>query len=227
MKDAVKCINVKKTYGDEEARVEALRGIDMAAYTNELLMLVGPSGCGKTTLLSVITGILSFDSGDIFVFGEEIGKMSEAEKTAFRKENIGFIFQSLHLIPTWTALENTSIPLILKGIEEDEAYARSEEMLKRVGLSHRKDALPTHMSGGEQQRVAICRGCVHEPRLIICDEPTSTLDHKTGIQVVELIKEVAVSQEKAVILVTHDTRIFELADRILHMDDGLVLGELA
>jgi putative ABC transport system ATP-binding protein len=226
MRDAVKCRNVKKTYGDEEAKVQALRGIDMEAHTNELLMLVGPSGCGKTTLLSVITGILSFDSGDIFVFGHEIGKLSEAEKAAFRKENIGFIFQALHLIPTWTALENTSIPLILKGISEDEAFARGEEILNRVGLSHRKDALPSHMSGGEQQRVAICRGCVHEPRLIICDEPTSTLDHRTGIQVVELIKEVAVSEDKAVILVTHDSRIFDLADRILGMDDGRILGDI-
>ncbi|MCC5832565.1 MAG: ABC transporter ATP-binding protein [Chlamydiales bacterium] len=226
MNFAVKCENVKKIYGDEETRVEALRGINMEARTKELLMLVGPSGCGKTTLLSVITGILSFDSGQIFLFGEEIGRMSEAEKAAFRKENIGFIFQALNLIPTWTALENISIPLILKGFREDEAYARGEEILKRVGLAHRKDALPTHMSGGEQQRVAICRGCVHEPRLIICDEPTSTLDHKTGVQVVKLIKEVAVSEEKAVILVTHDTRIYEFADRILTMEDGQILGEL-
>jgi len=226
MTEAIKCHDVKKTYGEEEYLVEALRGINLEAQTNELLMIVGPSGCGKTTLLSVVSGILSFDSGDCFVFGADIGAMNEIEKTAFRKENIGFIFQSLHLIPTWTALENASIPLILNGVDEDEAYARGEEMLTRVGLSHRKNALPHHMSGGEQQRVAICRGCVHEPRLIICDEPTSTLDHHTGIQVVELIKEVAVSENKAVIIVTHDARIFEFADCILQMDDGRIIDEL-
>ncbi len=226
IKNAVKCQNLTKTYGEEEARVEALRGINLEAHANELLMLVGPSGCGKTTLLSVISGILSFDAGNIHVFGEDIGNMNEVEKTAFRKKNIGFVFQALHLIPTWTALENASIPLLLNGVSEEDAYARGAEMLNKVGLAHRKDALPLHMSGGEQQRVAICRGCVHEPRLIICDEPTSTLDHQTGIHVVELIKEVAVSEDKAVIIVTHDDRIFGFADRILRMDDGRIIGAL-
>ena len=225
MNSAVTCQSVKKTYGDEEALVEALRGIDLNVNTNELLMIVGPSGCGKTTLLSVISGILTFDSGTCSVFGKDIGSMSESEKTAFRKEYIGFIFQALHLIPTWTALENASIPLILNGTNEEEAFQRGEEMLKRVGLEHRKQALPSHMSGGEQQRVAICRGCVHEPRLIICDEPTSTLDSRTGIQVVELIKEVAVSENKAVIIVTHDARIFDFADRILQMEDGRIIRD--
>jgi len=199
---AVKCHEVKKTYGEKESLVQALRGVNLEAKTNELLVIVGPSGSGKTTLLSVISGILSLDSGDCFVFGENIGTMAETKKAAFRKANIGFVFQALHLIPTWTALENASIPLILNGTNEAEAYARGEKMLKRVGLEHLKNALPSHMSGGEQQRVAICRGCVHEPRLIICDEPTSTLDRKTGIQVVELIKEVAVTENKAVIIVT-------------------------
>ncbi len=223
MKNAVQCTQVRKTYGEEGSLVEALRGVDLEAHTNELLMLVGPSGSGKTTLLSVISGILSLDAGSCIVFGEEIGTMSEIEKAAFRKANIGFIFQALHLIPTWTALENIAIPLLLNGTDEQEAFRRAKKMLGRVGLEHRFNALPSHLSGGEQQRIAICRGCVHEPRLIICDEPTSTLDHQTGVQVVQLIREVAVKEDKAVILVTHDARIFEFADRILEMNDGSIV----
>lgn len=223
---AVKCQELRKTYGEEESLVEALRGVNLEVQTNELLMIVGPSGSGKTTLLSVISGILSFDSGELHVFGQNLKTLSQKEKTTFRKSNIGFIFQALHLIPTWTALENTAVPLLLNGTNEEEAYAQAEKMLKEVGLGHRIHSFPSHMSGGEQQRVAISRGCVHKPRLIICDEPTSTLDHRTGIHVVEIIKEIAVKEDKAVIIVTHDSRIFEFADRILEMEDGFIIREI-
>ena len=227
MTKAVQCHSLRKIYGEEETAVEALRGVEMEVETGELLMIVGPSGSGKTTLLSVISSILHYDAGTCRVFGIDIAQLNEVEKTAFRKKNIGFVFQAFHLVPTWTALENATVPLLLNGATREEAYACGAEMLKRVGLEHRMHALPSHMSGGEQQRVAICRACIHEPRLILCDEPTSTLDHTTGIQVVELIREVAVRSGKAVVIVTHDARIFEFADRILEMEDGQIVKTIA
>lgn len=223
---AVKCRDLQKTYGEKEALVYALRGVDLDVKTGELLMIVGPSGCGKTTLLSIITGILSQDSGECVVFEENINSLSVEQKTLFRKKNIGFIFQAFHLIPTLTAVENVSIPLLLNGHDEKEAFEQAKKMLTLVGLSHRMYALPSHMSGGEQQRVAICRGCIHNPHLIVCDEPTSTLDHDTGMRVLQLFREIAVEKEKALIVVTHDSRIYQFADRILKMDDGRIIGEL-
>ncbi|MCH9608640.1 MAG: putative ABC transporter ATP-binding protein YknY [Chlamydiales bacterium] len=223
MKIAVNCKNIIKTYGDEETKVHALRGINLEALQGELLMLVGPSGCGKTTLLSIISAIMDQDSGMCEIFGEDITVMSSAEKTAFRGRNIGFIFQSLNLIPTLTSLENTAVPLILDGVDKEEALQRAEEMLGKVGLHKRAHAYPPHMSGGEQQRVAVCRGCIHRPKLVVCDEPTSALDHKTGVQVMELFKEIVLSTESTLIVVTHDSRIYNFADRILRMDDGQVV----
>ncbi len=222
----VTCRGVKKDYGSEASLVHALRGVELEARAGELLMLVGPSGCGKTTLLSIITGILHQDSGSCKVFDEEINHLTEREKTLFRKNHIGFVFQTLHLIPSITAIENVMIPLILNEVDKEEAYDRSVKMLTRMGLAHRIDALPSHMSGGEQQRVAICRSCVHEPQLIVCDEPTSTLDHETGSEVMKLMRELVVNESNTLIVVTHDTRIYGFADRILRMDDGEIIGEL-
>ncbi len=221
---AVTCRSIKKSYGDEETKVTALCGIDLEAEVGELLMIAGPSGCGKTTLLSIISGIMTQDDGECLVFDEAINSMSSLHRTAYRGKNIGFIFQSFNLIPTLTALENIAVPLMLAGIDPQQALKRAEAMLERVGLHERKDALPTHMSGGEQQRVAVCRGCIHAPRLIVCDEPTSALDHKTGIQVLNLFKEMALTKESTLIIVTHDARIFEFADRVLKMDDGVIVG---
>ncbi|NGX60583.1 MAG: putative ABC transporter ATP-binding protein [Chlamydiae bacterium] len=227
MKVAVKCRGVTKTYGEEEETlVHALRGVDLEVNMGELLMIVGPSGCGKTTLLSIISGILRHDEGECHVLDHDLNKMDEVGKTSFRKENIGFIFQALHLIPSLNAMENASLPLILQGIEPEEAYSKAEEMLAKVGLEKRKHALPSHLSGGEQQRVAICRGCIHNPKLIVCDEPTSTLDHQTGMKVMQLFRDIVIEEGKALIVVTHDSRIYEFADRILQMDDGHILGPL-
>ena len=220
----VLCEKITKTYGDEETKVMALRGIDLEAHTGELLMLVGPSGCGKTTLLSIISGIMTHDDGKCIIFDKDIDTMTMEEKTAFRGENIGFIFQNFNLIPTLTAHENTAVPLILAGVDKNEALERAAEMLERVGLKKRMNAMPPHMSGGEQQRVAVCRGCIHKPRLVVCDEPTSALDHETGMKVMELFKEIALSEDSTLIIVTHDARIFEFADRILRLDDGRIIS---
>jgi len=223
---AAKCHQLKKGYGAHEARVEALRGVELEVKMGELLMITGPSGCGKTTLLSILTGILEQDSGSCLVFDEEINHLSSEKKTAFRKKNIGFIFQALHLIPSLTAIENASIPLLLDGIEKEKAFEKAKELLTHLGLGKRLEALPANMSGGEQQRVAICRGCIHSPKLIVCDEPTSTLDHATGAQVLKLFRKTAIDEGKALIVVTHDTRIYPFADRILEMEDGCIVGEV-
>jgi len=223
---AVTCSALTKTYGDEETKVHALRGIDLQANEKELLMLVGPSGCGKTTLLSIISGIMDQDSGKCIVFGEEMSAMDTTQKTAFRGKHVGFIFQSFNLIPTLTALENTSIPLILGGMEMEEALERAKQMLEKVGLHRRMHARPHHMSGGEQQRVAVCRGCIHKPKLVVCDEPTSALDHETGQKVMQMFREIIVSEGSTLIVVTHDSRIYNFADRILRMNDGLVVEQI-
>lgn len=219
---AVRCQGVTKTYGKGDAAVRALRGVDLDVYTGELLMLVGPSGCGKTTLISVIAGVLDHDEGTCRVLGEDLRDLSPNKRAAFRARNIGFVFQAFNLIPTLTAAENVSVPLLIQGVGRREAMARSRELLAKVGLGDRTHELPTRLSGGQQQRVAIARGIVHNPRLLVCDEPTSALDHKTGQRILELLREVAAGTQLSLVVVTHDPRIFEFADRIAEMDDGRV-----
>jgi putative ABC transport system ATP-binding protein len=225
MTKSIVCNEIKKVYGEGLAKTVALRGVSFQAYAGELLMLAGPSGCGKTTLISIISGIMEQDGGECTLYGTNLNRLNSDDKLLYRKTNVGFIFQSFNLIPTLTAAENVSIPLILNGVEKDEAVGRACEILEKVNLGHRTNALPATMSGGEQQRVAICRGCIHRPRLIVCDEPTSALDHKTGEKVMELFKKIALDHDSSLLIVTHDTRIFSYADRILHMDDGRIAHE--
>ena len=220
---AVRCRGVTKTYGAGAAAVTALRGIDLDVNTDELLMLVGPSGCGKTTLISVIAGILDQNDGQCTVFGHDFKHMGQSEKTRRRGELIGFVFQSFNLLPTLTAAENVAIPLLLNGVKRKIAIERGREILARVGLGDRTRSLPGQLSGGQQQRVAIARAMVHGPRLIVCDEPTSALDHETGHKVMELLRQVARAENRALIIVTHDARIFSFADRIAKMDDGHIV----
>lgn len=219
---AVRCDGITKTYGTGEARVEALRGIDLEVYPGELLMLVGPSGCGKTTLISVIAGILEHDEGDCELFGRNLQKLSRKELVAYRGKNIGFVFQAFNLVPSLTIAENTAIPLLLNGMPMDQALIRAVRCLDEVGLKGRENSLPSGLSGGQQQRVALSRALVHNPRLVVCDEPTSALDHGTGRRVMDVLKKIAVSNDRALIIVTHDARIFDYADRIAHMDDGKI-----
>jgi putative ABC transport system ATP-binding protein len=221
---AIACRNVAKTYGEGETTVHALRGIDLSIRPGELMMLVGPSGCGKTTLISIIAGILEKSDGDCQVFGENLSAMGATERTAWRRDHAGFVFQSFNLMPALTAAENVAIPLLIKGTPHAEALERATEMLDRVGLANRRDALPSQLSGGQQQRVAIGRALVHEPQLVVCDEPTSALDHETGHQVMEVLRSVATSGDRVLVVVTHDERIFEFADSIARMNDGRITG---
>jgi len=221
-KIAVHCRGVTKTYVTGTTKVHALRGIDLDVPTGELMMLVGPSGCGKTTLISVIAGILDQDGGECTVFEHNFKQMSQGEKTRYRGETIGFVFQAFNLLPTLNAAENVSVPLLINGVPRKAALERAKDMLARVGLGDRVRSMPNQLSGGQQQRVAIARALVHGPKLIVCDEPTSALDHETGYKVMELLREVALGEDRALVIVTHDARTFEFADRIAKMDDGHV-----
>ncbi len=217
---AVRTVDLGKTFGKGEGTVHALKGVNFEALCGELLMIVGPSGCGKTTLLSVICGTLGHDTGSVTVFGQDLAQLSSGKLTAFRGKNVGFVFQQFNLIPTWTALENVSVPLLLNGSSHSDAQSASAELLREVGIGEKLHSLPTELSGGQQQRVAIARALVHRPRLLICDEPTAALDAASGRKVLELIKARVCSPERCVIVVTHDSRIFPFADRIAEMEDG-------
>jgi putative ABC transport system ATP-binding protein len=219
----VRCRELTKVYGAGDASVMALRGIDLDVRRGELLMVVGPSGCGKTTLISVIAAILNQDSGQCEVLGHDLKNMGQKERTQFRGESIGYVFQMFNLLPALSAVENVSIPLLINGASRKNAEARATEALEAVGLGTRRDALPAQLSGGQQQRVAIARALVHDPKLIVCDEPTSNLDHVAGRGMMELLRDIAKSPDRALIVVTHDPRIFEFADRIAHMDDGKII----
>jgi putative ABC transport system ATP-binding protein len=220
---AVRCQNVVKTYDTGDQKVSALNGVNLDIAMGELMMLVGPSGCGKTTLISVIAGILDQDSGYCEVFGEDLLNMSNQRKLDFRARNIGFVFQAFNLLPSLSAAENVSVPLIINGMKRSDAERKAAAVLEQVGLGARTTALSSQLSGGQQQRVAIARALVHSPRLIVCDEPTSSLDHETGHNVMTLLKEVALHNDRALVIVTHDARIFDFADRIAEMDDGHIV----
>jgi len=185
--------------------------------------LVGPSGCGKTTLLCVIAGLLDRTGGDLTVLGETPDDLSDAERVLFRRKNLGFVFQQYNLLPALTAAENVAVPLLAAEVPRKEALDRARALLSRLGLAKRIQALPSKLSGGQQQRVALARALVHEPRIIVCDEPTAALDHATGETVMELLASNAVQPDRAVIVVTHDSRVFHHADSIARMDDGRIV----
>lgn len=220
---AVHCWELTKAYGTGDTKVMALRGIDLDVRQGELLMLAGPSGCGKTTLISIIAAILDQDSGRCEVLGRDLQQMDQRERARFRGLSIGFVFQLFNLLPALSAVENAAVPLLINGVSRTRAEARAREVLEAVGLGARLGALPAQLSGGQQQRVAIARALVHDPKLIVCDEPTSNLDHETGRGMMEILRGLAKSPDRALIVVTHDTRIHGFADRIARMDDGKII----
>jgi putative ABC transport system ATP-binding protein len=221
---AVHCKGVTKHFGKGDSKVLALRGVDLDIKYGELMMLVGPSGCGKTTLISVIAGILDRDAGECTVFGADFANLSGGARTKWRGANIGFVFQQFNLLPTLTAAENVAVPLMILGEGRHAAVKRAYDVLATVGLADRGKSLPSQLSGGQQQRVAIARALIHQPRLIVCDEPTSALDAVTGHTVMRLLKGVAMAQDRALVIVTHDARIFGFADRVASMNDGSVVS---
>jgi putative ABC transport system ATP-binding protein len=219
---AIRVRGVTKDFGSGDSMTRALRGVDLDVPYGELLMLVGPSGCGKTTLVSIIAGTLEATAGDVSVLGKDLVTMTNGRKVRFRRENVGFIFQSYNLLPSLTAVENAAVPLLIAGWRRSDAVAAAADVLDRLGLGGRLTNLPSELSGGQQQRVAIARALVHEPRLLVCDEPTSALDAENGRITMELIQKIAVQPDRAVIVVTHDSRAYSFADRIAAMEDGRI-----
>lgn len=222
MQSVVTCRNIQKSYGDRHTPVIALRGVTLDIYAGELFMLVGPSGCGKTTLISIIAGILDPTGGTCEILSQNLSHLPPAKKSLFRSRHIGFVFQSFNLLPSLTAIENTAIPLIINNMSWNKALEEARDLLKQVGLEERMYALPAQLSGGQQQRIAIARALIHRPKIIVCDEPTSALDHHTGQTIMELMKALSKEYGTTLIIVTHDNRIFEYADRIGKMDDGII-----
>ncbi|WP_198039344.1 ABC transporter ATP-binding protein [Paraburkholderia sp. SOS3] len=217
---AIDARGLDKWFGEGEARTRALNNVTMQAHFGEMLLIVGPSGSGKTTLLSVISGILRPDGGSVRIDGVDLWQQRADAIAEFRLNRIGFVFQDYHLFARLTTLENVAIPLILKRRDWDDALAQAQTWLDVVGLKNRANLPPVKLSGGEQQRVAIARAIVSEPDLLILDEPTASLDGDTGRTIIEFVKHKVLNAHRCVVVVTHDSRIFDYADRILHMEDG-------
>lgn len=219
-KPAIRCRGIKKTYGSGENKVEALKSTDLEINLGELTLLVGPSGSGKTTLVSIIGMMLKPDVGELTLLDCDVNKLSSDEKALFRSEHIGFVFQSLFLIPTLTIAENVALPLIVKGMEEKTALIKAREILDKVHLAHRSEEPAARLSKGQQQRVAIVRAIINDADIIICDEPTSSLDHIVGFEIMDFLHHLAKNSNRAILVVTHDPRIFSYADRIIPISDG-------
>ncbi|ADG66951.1 ABC transporter related protein [Planctopirus limnophila DSM 3776] len=219
---SVNCKNVKMSFKSAAGTVNVLKGVDFEAPIGKLTMLVGPSGCGKTTLISLIAGLLRGASGTMEVFGNEVLTMSASMLVPYRLKNIGFIFQQYNLLAGLTASENVAVPLVASGTGWPVALEKGRILLGKLGMNAHIDKLPSQLSGGQQQRVAIARALIHEPRLLLCDEPTAALDGQSGKVVMNLLKELAVADDRAAIVVTHDPRVYSFADRVVHMEDGLV-----
>lgn len=219
---AIRCKGIKKFYGDKDDSIEALKGIDLDIYKGQLTLLVGPSGSGKSTLLSILTLLLSPDAGEIWLLGKHINGMSDFDKTLFRRNTMGIVFQSFFLIPMLSVVENVALPLVVAGQPEREAQEKAHEVLKKLGLDSRSQVSPSLLSKGQQQRVAIARAMVNDSQIIVCDEPTSSLDQTNGHEAMNLLHEFASDPRRAVLVVTHDHRIFPFASRIIEMNDGQI-----
>ena len=217
---AVVTRGITKGFGSGETRALALRGVDLDIAYGETTLLVGPSGCGKTTLISIIAGLLNPTDGEVNVLGHDLSELRGASLVNFRKRNIGFVFQQYNLLPALTAAENAAVPLLIAGEYRTKAVRTAKDLLTEVGLEPRMNAYPSQLSGGQQQRVAIARALIHQPRLMVCDEPTAALDAHSGQTVMQLLKRVAVQPDRALIIVTHDSRVYGFGDRIVHMSDG-------
>jgi len=222
--EAIAAVGLTKGFGDGETRKVAVNAVDFTAHFGEMVFIVGPSGSGKTTFLSMISGILRPDAGTVRVKGQDIWALTNDQLADFRLNTIGFVFQDYHLFPRLTTAENIAIPLILKKQDWNESIAAAEKFLEVVGLKGRGAVLPVKLSGGEQQRVAIARAIVGGPEILILDEPTASLDGDTGKMIIAFVKEKILNAERCILIVTHDARINEYADRIVHMEDGRITG---
>lgn len=216
----IECKNIKKSFRNGDKRIEVLHDINLVTHEQEMIMLMGPSGSGKTTLISIIGGILEQDSGECTVLSKPINALPAAVRTTFRGENIGFLFQHFILVPTLTAQENAVIPLLCTGSNRTVAFDKARRLLDQFGIGNEINKKPNHLSGGEQQRVAIARAVIHDPKIILCDEPTSFLDLERGKKIMEILQTIKEKNKCTIIVVTHDPRILPFADRIIRIEDG-------
>ena len=221
----VEAANVAKNLGSGAARVAALRGVSLTLNGGELTLLMGPSGSGKTTLLSILGCMLTPTEGTVRVCGHSTDGAGPEDLALLRRKHVGFVFQSFHLFPTLSATDNVRLALDVRGEPSRPARARSREALARVGLAHKAKVFPRELSGGEQQRVAIARAIVGAPSIILADEPTAALDGENGQAIMTILAEIARERGHAVLIVTHDPRILPFADRVVHIEDGRIVGE--
>lgn len=224
MKLLLEVRDVKKTYRMGKVLVPALRGVSFDVKEREILTIFGPSGSGKSTLLHLMGCLDHPDEGEILIEGSNVLKLSDDELAELRLTKIGFVFQFFNLLPRLTALKNVELPLIIAGVPEKESFKRAEEMLKLVDLEDRMNHRPSELSGGEQQRVAMARALINNPKIVLADEPTGNLDTKTGWEIVQLMKKLNKEKAQTFVVVTHDPHIAEAANRIIHLKDGLIEG---
>lgn len=219
---AIKANGIKMVFESGAGEFQALKGIDLLVQPGDIQLLMGPSGSGKTTLLSILAGMLTPTSGSVKLLGDEITAMSRTELSRFRRDNIGFIFQGFNLFPALTAAENVEVALHLKGIRGRNARQEAHYLLEQVGLANKAKQLPRDLSGGQKQRVAIARALAGHPQLIMADEPTAALDSQSGHAVIEVLRKLAKEEGSTVLMVTHDPRILDVADRIVYLEDGQI-----
>jgi putative ABC transport system ATP-binding protein len=222
---AVEVRGLKKVFGSGSARVEALRGIDLRVARGEFVAVMGPSGSGKSTLLHLIGGLDAPTDGSVRVGGEDLAALNDDRLTLLRRRRIGFVFQAFNLLDVLSALENVALPLVIDGLAQAEASRRAVPALELVGLAHRRHHLPGQLSGGEQQRLAVARALVTDPLLLLADEPTGNLDSGSSDQVMTLLRNLVDQRGQTVLMVTHNARHAAMADRLLHLRDGVVVDE--
>ena len=217
--------NLHKTYVAGDTRVKALRGVSLDIEKGEFLSLAGPSGSGKTTMLNIIGCIDSADEGDVTINGQSVMSLKNDDQAAFRRDNLGFVFQSYNLIPVLTAFENVAFSLNLMGVDEEETRERTMALLKEVGLEGMEHRRPSKLSGGQQQRVAIARAVVKDPEILLADEPTANLDSRTGQEILELMKELNRKHQSTFVFATHDPMVMDFADRLVQLHDGEIQSD--
>lgn len=220
--EIVKCTEVRKKFKIADDYFEILKGVNLSINEGEFVSIIGESGSGKSTLLNILGGLMPVDNGEILILNERVDELSENKLALFRKEHIGFIFQSYNLLPQLTTIENVEMPLIFSGVPKAKRRTIAMEMIERVGLIDRINNKPSELSGGQQQRVSIARALINNPKLILADEPTGNLDSKTSIEILDLLKELNDTYNMTFIVVTHSQIVNEYANRVIKMKDGLI-----